>query len=69
MIHSSIICTMVGYYDVVLGLIPLTLLGVTGSLSVGGVPTVPAVTIGALIATAFVGHALFVNGPGDELRA
>lgn len=58
---------MVGYYDFVLGLIPLTLLGVTGSLSIGGVPTTPAITIGALVACGLLAHALFVNGPVDSL--
>jgi hypothetical protein len=51
------------YYDVVLGLIPLSMALVTGSLLAGGFATTTAVPIGAGIAALIVGHALFVNGP------
>lgn len=54
---------MAGYYDFILGLIPLTLFGVTGSLTIGGVTTTAAVTVGAIVACALVAHALFVRGP------
>lgn len=57
---------MVGYYDAVLGLIPVTLLGVSGGLSLGGVGPTVAVTLGAVIASGFLAHALFVNGPTDD---
>ena len=60
---------MTRYYDLVLGLIPVALLGVTAALTVVGVSTTTAVPIGALIAIGLIGHALFVNAPidgGDE---
>ena len=58
-------CIMVGYYDYVLGLIPLTLLGLTGLLLVTGMGLTTAVPLGAGVSGLVVGHALFVNGPVD----
>jgi len=57
---------MVDYYDYVLGLVPLALLGVTGVLSAAGVDTFVALPVGATTAGLVVGHALFVNGPVDR---
>lgn len=54
---------MAGYYDFILGLIPLTLFAVTGGLTVGGVATTAAVTVGSLVACVLVAHALFVRSP------
>jgi hypothetical protein len=56
---------MIGYYDYVLGLIPLTLLGLTGLLVLTGMGTTTAVPLGAGVAGLVVGHALFINGPVD----
>lgn len=57
---------MTGYYDVVLGAIPLALLGVAGSLTVAtDLALTTAVTIGALVAAGLICHALFVNAPVD----
>jgi hypothetical protein len=56
---------MIGYYDYVLGLIPLTLLGLTGLLLVTGMGLTTAVPLGAGVSGLVVGHALFVNGPVD----
>jgi hypothetical protein len=61
-IHSTY-CIMVGYYDYVLGLIPLTLLGLTGALVLSGMGLTIAVPLGAGVSGLLVGHALFVNGP------
>ncbi|GGL56521.1 hypothetical protein [Halocalculus aciditolerans] len=58
---------MTEYYDYVLGLIPLALIGISGTLSVGGFGTTTAVVAGALVAVALTGHALFVNGPTDAV--
>lgn len=58
-------CIMVGYYDYVLGLIPLTLLGLTGLLLLTGMGLTTAVPLGAGVSGLVVGHALFVNGPVD----
>ncbi|MFB6103772.1 MAG: hypothetical protein ABEJ57_01620 [Halobacteriaceae archaeon] len=57
---------MTGYYDLVLGLIPLSLFGLTGTLTVGGFTLTTAVTVASLAAIAIVGHALFVNAPVDD---
>jgi hypothetical protein len=56
---------MAGYYDYVLGLVPLTLLGLTGFLVLAGVGLTTAVPLGAGVSGLVVGHALFVNGPVD----
>ncbi len=60
---------MTGYYDLVLGLIPLSLLGVSGALTVVGVEVTLAVMVAAAIAVAFMGHALFVRSPTDQQPA
>lgn len=60
---------MTGYYDIVLGLIPLSLVGVSGALTVVGVEVTLAVMVAATIAVAFMGHALFVRTPTDEQQA
>ena len=59
----TILCIMTGYYDYVLGLIPLALLGLTGTLSLVGFDLTQAVPLAAAVAAGIVGHALFVNGP------
>ncbi|MFB6227331.1 MAG: hypothetical protein ABEH88_01900 [Halobacteriales archaeon] len=56
---------MIEYYDAVLGLIPLSFLGLGGLLSGAGVSFTIAVPIAALVAAALIGHAMFVNTPGD----
>lgn len=60
---------MTGYYDYVLGLIPLALFGLTGTLSVAGLGVTQAVPIAATVAAGIVGHALFVNGPASDVAA
>jgi hypothetical protein len=54
---------MTGYYDIVLGLIPLALAGISGALTFAGLRVTIAVTIGALVAVLFMGHAMFVRSP------
>lgn len=54
---------MIGYYDMILGLIPLTLVGVTGTLHGIGLESGIAVPLAAIVAAALVGHALFVKAP------
>lgn len=54
---------MAHYYDIVLTLIPTSLLGIAALLSIVGLPTSVAVPIGAMVAGVFIGHAMFVNGP------
>jgi hypothetical protein len=54
---------MTGYYDYVLGLIPLSLIVITGSLTLVGFELTTAVPLGSLVAVGLVGHAMFVNAP------
>jgi len=60
---------MTGYYDLILGLIPLSLLGITAAMSAIGVSVTAAVPLAATVPVALIGHALFVNGPVDETVA
>lgn len=54
---------MTGYYDLVLALIPMALLGVGGVLLLAGVPQPIAVSLAGTTAIGMIGHAIFVNGP------
>ncbi|MFB6108672.1 MAG: hypothetical protein ABEJ82_07510 [Haloplanus sp.] len=56
---------MTGYYDYVLGLIPLALVGITALLFVAGIDLTKAVPVGATASVLVIGHAMFVNGPVD----
>ncbi|WP_254862787.1 hypothetical protein [Halovivax gelatinilyticus] len=58
---------MAHYYDIVLTLIPASLLGIATVLSIVGIPTSIAVPIGALVASVLIGHAMFVNGPKETV--
>ena len=60
---------MIGYYDLVLGLVPLSLLGVTGGLYGVGVDLAIAVPLAAALAAGVIGHGLFVNAPVEERPA
>ncbi|MFC4988639.1 MULTISPECIES: hypothetical protein [Saliphagus] len=60
---------MAGYYDIVLGLIPLALLGITAALTVVGASVTTAVPVGAVVAIGLIGHAMFVNAPTDSPAA
>lgn len=60
---------MVEYYDYVLALIPLTLVGTAGLLVGVGWDTVTAVPVAAAASLLLIGHALFVNGPVARDRA
>jgi hypothetical protein len=54
---------MTGYYDLVLGLIPLALAGITGSLTVLGLELTTAIPLASLVAVFLIGHAMFVRTP------
>lgn len=57
---------MVGYYDLVLVLIPGSLIGITGLLYGSGLGLTLAVPPAAVVAVILIGHALFVRAPvGD----
>ena len=57
---------MAGYYDVVLGLIPLTLIGVSGGLVATGMALSVAVPLAGLVVIALIGHAMFVRTPSRD---
>jgi len=59
---------MIGYYDLVLGLVPAALLGISGALYGVGIDITIAVPVAAAAAAAVIGHGLFVNAPVDEPR-
>jgi hypothetical protein len=59
---------MTGYYDIVLGLIPVSLIGITGILTLLGLGLTMAVPMASLVSVGLVGHAMFVNAPVDEPR-
>jgi hypothetical protein len=54
---------MMDYYDAVLGLIPLSVGGVSVALLWAGITMSLAVSAGALVAAGLVGHAMFVRTP------
>lgn len=54
---------MAGYYDLVLGVIPLSLAGLTALLLVGGASLSVAVPLASVVTVGVMGHAMFVNGP------
>lgn len=60
---------MTGYYDLVLGLIPLALVGISGVLSVAGFSITTAVPVAATVAVGLIGHAMFVRSPVDSTPA
>ena len=57
---------MMNYYDLVLGTIPLSLLGGTGVMGLLGVDLWTAVPLAALGALMIILHALFVRSPVAE---
>lgn len=56
---------MTGYYDIVLGLIPLTLVGITGILFAAGYAITIAIPVASVVAVGLIGHAMFVRAPVD----
>ncbi|MFB6142027.1 MAG: hypothetical protein ABEJ30_01640 [Halorientalis sp.] len=56
---------MTGYYDYILGLIPVSFLIIAVPLLAAGAALTVAVSTASLAGVALVGHAMFVNGPGD----
>lgn len=55
-----------GYYDVVLGLIPVAFGGIAGGFLAIGFGLIVAIPFAGLGALALMGHAMFVNPPTDE---
>lgn len=59
---------MTGYYDIVLGLIPIALVGITVALTLVGLSLTAAIPVGAFVAMGIIGHAMFVNTPTDLME-
>ncbi len=55
---------MASYYDLVLGLIPLSLAGLTALFLTTGFSLSMAVPLASTVAVGLMGHAMFVNAPG-----
>ncbi|UPV74709.1 hypothetical protein M0R89_01235 [Halorussus limi] len=55
------------YYDLILGLIPLALLGLTALLTTVGVGLTAAVPVAGAVSVGMIGHAMFVRTPTDAL--
>jgi hypothetical protein len=58
---------MAGYYDFVLGMIPLALAGITAVLVGFGLSLTTAVPLASVVAVGFIGHAMFVSPPTDDV--
>ena len=56
---------MMDYYDLVLGLIPLSVAGIAVLLVGIGIELFVAVSAGSLFAAFLIGHAMFVRTPGS----
>ena len=54
---------MAGYYDIVLGLIPLSLVGLTALFLTTGLSLSVAVPLASTAAIGLMCHAMFVNAP------
>jgi len=59
---------MVSYYDFVLVFVPVSLVGVPGLLSAIGFDLTLAIPLGAALAAALIGHAMFVRAPTGHVR-
>lgn len=59
---------MTSYYDMILGLIPVALFGIAGTLALLGIQITLAVPVAASVSVALIGHALFVNQPEEPTR-
>lgn len=59
---------MMGYYDIVLGLIPASFIGLTGLLMFLGLSTMMAVPLASVVALGIIGHAMFVRTPTSSIH-
>lgn len=57
------------YYDLILGLIPVALLGLTALLTTAGLALTAAVPLAGTISAGMIGHAMFVRTPTDAPAA
>lgn len=54
---------MTGYYDIVLGVIPLSLAGLTALLFVAGMSLSVSIPLASVVTLGVMGHAMFVRAP------
>lgn len=57
---------MTSYYDLILGLIPLVMTGVSAAFLAVGAGLAMAVSLSSVAALGLIGHAMFVHGPTDD---
>lgn len=57
------------YYDLILGLIPLALVGLTALLTTAGLGLTVAVPLAGTVSAGMIGHAMFVRAPTDAVPA
>ncbi|PSQ56798.1 hypothetical protein BRD18_08265 [Halobacteriales archaeon SW_7_71_33] len=57
---------MAEYYDYVLAFVPVALFGVGGGLFAAGASVVVAVVAASGVVLGIIGHATFVNAPGES---
>lgn len=60
---------MTGYYDIVLGLIPVSLAGLTALLLVAGMSLSVSIPMASVVTLGLMGHAMFVRSPVDSTAA
>lgn len=60
---------MTRYYDLVLGLIPLALGGISALLVAAGLALTTAIPIAGLVSIALIGHAMFVRTPMSRTQS
>ncbi|MFO7926592.1 MAG: hypothetical protein ACQET5_12225 [Halobacteriota archaeon] len=54
---------MTDYYDIVLGLIPVSLAGLTALLVSAGMSLSVSIPLASTVTLGLIGHAMFINGP------
>lgn len=55
---------MTEYYDIILGLIPVSLAGLTGLFVTAGMSVLLSLALASVATLGLMGHAMFVNAPG-----
>ncbi|MHC3380154.1 hypothetical protein [Haloarcula sp. H-GB5] len=58
---------MTGYYDIILGLIPLAMAGITATLFLAGFELTTAIPMASVVTVGLIGHAMFVRAPVDPV--
>ncbi|GCF12909.1 hypothetical protein Harman_08440 [Haloarcula mannanilytica] len=58
---------MTGYYDIILGLIPLAMAGISATLYVAGIGLTTAIPMASVVTVGLIGHAMFVRAPVDPV--